>query len=127
MGHVLAPASLNRYLYANGDPINQFDPNGTDILGYFGAARLGMAVAGAALFAVGTQLLAKRYTETVGFPEQPFPKIDLPTGCDGLYELMAGACKAMKSNPISYGYCMAKATAFYIACKLGKYVSGHPG
>jgi RHS repeat-associated protein len=72
MGNVLVPASLSRYLYANGDPSNLSDPKGTMVAGgYVRGAKIGIALVTAAVAAYGTRLAAQKLTETVGSAPPP--------------------------------------------------------
>ncbi len=65
MGDPRSPLSLNRYLYANADPANLTDPNGTEAgVGYLGGLAFGAAVVGAATGAYATRVLAQKYYET---------------------------------------------------------------
>src|SRR5436190_2006245 len=45
IGRLLTPDSLNKYLYANGDPVNLMDPTGRDALEYAGAVLFGSGMA----------------------------------------------------------------------------------
>ena len=126
MGRLLKPTSLNRYLAADADPQDLWDPNGSqDGLEYVAAAQFGIAVLTAATASYATHLLAQRYYESID--SWPVPQLGQARkpDCDNIYRLAVGIC-ATKSIWQIPG-CFARATLAYIICKGGGTTNGLPG
>jgi RHS repeat-associated protein len=98
MGNLMLPASLNRYLYANGDAINLSDPSGNMIFEYRNVATIGIAIVTATAGAVGTRLLAQRYFESVD--SWPVPPMGEPQDPCLRGVLAAAAEWRAETNPI---------------------------
>jgi RHS repeat-associated protein len=96
MGDPLRPLTLNRYHFADADPVNLWDPNGTFALTYINVAKVGIAITGAALAAMATRMAAMqmaRYFEGVDSGPTP-PDIEpQKPGCGPLLAALYVQCK----------------------------------
>jgi RHS repeat-associated protein len=120
MGRLLKPTSLNRYLSADADPENLWDPNGSQVaIEYTTTAQAGLAIVTAATGAFATQLLAKRFIESIGTPDMTDPENEDPANQNDCYRgfrLTLKFCKTLP--PLSRTACVAAATFTLVACAL---------
>jgi RHS repeat-associated protein len=68
VGVLTQPLTLKRYLYAGGDPVDNLDPRGRDILGYYSVSSIGRRIADAA---AGLLLLGIRAGAAAAYEHNP--------------------------------------------------------